>query len=210
MAEVYKRADELAASPYKPELLIIVSDPSIPDSPSKESLVITAEQLITAVHEWNCVQNVTEISGIKPRDFLTVVGLTAPAVIGQKIVKNGDLFLVVSLQPVTLFLIPGNIQRSSNIVNVSNSNSPYSASVNEDIFIDVTEGPVTINLPTIHAINDCVNLIPAAGRYEVNKLTIRSTEGMHGTTEDVEVSTDGLLIQARWVGGSNGFVFISK
>lgn len=211
MAETYKKAGELDSATYKRNLIVIVSDPDIPDSPTKESKKLTLGDISSNFYSWNPTTAINTITGLKATDFLTITGVTGYHQLSPSVtVKNDDVLLVVSLSPVTLFLIKANTERSREIVYVSNANSPYNAAINTDIFIDASTGPVTINLPTVHGTNESVNLIPNGGRYEVNPVTIQATDPIEGTVETVSIDVDNLLVSARWVGLPTGYIFISK
>lgn len=210
MPDTFLYARTLTPVDYSDNLIIVVSDPSIPlDDPDLASKRISASQLLSATHDWDPLSAFT-LDGVKTSDYLKVVNQPAYILLGNRTVKNGDMFLVVNLSPLTLFLLPTTSTPRHTIHWVSAAESPFTATINSDIYADVTDGPVTIALPTVHGENDCINIIPDAGRYELNALTITAIDNMAGATDAVEVTQDGLLIQARWVGGSVGYTFISR
>lgn len=210
MPDTYLYARTLTPVDYSDNLIIVVSDPSIPlNDPAIASKRISASQLLSVTHDWDPL-SVYSLAGVKTADYLKIVNQPDYILLGTRTVKNGDMFLVVSLAPLTLFLLPSSAMPRHAIYWVTNADSPFAATINSDIYVDVTDGPVTIALPTVHGENDCINIIPNAGRYEVHALTLTATDNMVGTTEAVDVTQDGLLIQARWVGGSVGYTFISR
>lgn len=204
---------ELTPVDYKDNLIVVVSDPDLPlDTPGTESKRIYLNQLLSLTHDWDPATAVLDIPNLKSHDFLRVINSPEFRALGNRVIHNDDILLVVGLNPVTLFLIPAKTVRTNDIVMITASDSPYSANINSDIYVDVTSGPIAIDLPTVHGINDNINLLPFGGRYEVNNLTINcaGTDTMHGTDDPVIVSSDNLLIQARWIGGSDGYIFISR
>lgn len=210
MPDTFLYARTLTPIDYRDNLIIVVSDPSIPlNDPDLASKRINASQLLSATHDWDPL-SVYSLTGVKTSDYLKIVNQPEYILLGTRTVKNGDMFLVVSLVPLTLFLLPAATVPRHSIHWVTNTDSPFAATINSDIYVDVTDGPVTIQLPTVHGENDCINIIPNAGRYEVHALTLTATDNMAGTTEAVDVTQDGLLIQARWVGDPVGYTFISR
>lgn len=202
---------ELTPVDYKDNLIVVVSDPDLPlDTPGTESKRIYLNQLLSVTHDWDPTTAVLDIPNLKSHDFLRVINSPNFRLLGNRVIHNDDILLVVGLTPVTLFLIPAKTVRTNDIVMITASDSPYSANINSDIYVDVTSGPIAIDLPTVHGINDCINIIPNGGRYEVNNLTITATDNMHGSVDPVIVNSDNLLIQVRWVGGTDGYLFISR
>lgn len=202
---------ELTPVAYKDNLIVVVSDPDIPlNSPNAETKRIYAEQLLSVTHDWDPATSLSTIASLKSHDFLRIINTPNYVNFSGRVIKDGDQLLVVGLSPAVLFLIPAKTARVNDIVKISATDSPYSAKINSDIYVDVSSGPVTIDLPTVHGINDNINIIPSNGRYEVNNLTITSADNIHGDTESVIVSSDNLLIQARWIGGTDGYIFISR
>lgn len=202
---------ELTPVDYKDNLIVVVSDPDLPlDTPGTESKRIYLNQLLSVTHDWDPATAVLDIPNLKSHDFLRVINSPDFRLLGNRVIHNDDILLVVGLSPAVLFLIPAKTARVNDIVKISATDSPYSAKINSDIYVDVSSGPVTIDLPTVHGINDNINIIPSNGRYEVNNLTITSADNIHGDTESVIVSSDNLLIQARWIGGTDGYIFISR
>lgn len=202
---------ELAPVDYKDNLIVVVSDPDLPlNTPGTESKRIYLNQLLSATHDWDPTTAVLDIPNLKSHDFLRVINSPDFRLLGNRVIHNDDILLVVGLNPVTLFLIPAKTVRTNDIIMITASDSPYSANINSDIYVDVTSGPIAIDLPTVHGINDCINIIPNGGRYEVNNLTITATDNMHGSVDPVIVNSDNLLIQVRWVGGTDGYLFISR
>jgi hypothetical protein len=204
---------ELTPVDYKDNLIVVVSDPDLPlDTPGTESKRIYLNQLLSVTHDWDPITPISGIAGLKSHDFLRVINTPNYVDFSGRVIKNGDHFLVVSVSPAVLFLIPARTTRVNDIVKITSADSPYNALINSDIYVDVSTGPVTISLPTVHGLNDNINILPFGGRYEVNNLTINcaGTDTMHGTDDPVIVSSDNLLIQARWIGGSDGYIFISR
>ena len=211
MPTVVRHSRELTPVNYKDNLIIVVSDPDIAlTEPGVESKRIYLNQLLTVTHDWDPTTDVLDITNLKSHDFLRVINSPSFRLLGNRVIKNDDILLVVGLSPVTLFLIPAKTVRTNDIIMITSADSPYNVNINSDVYIDVSSGPVTVVLPTIHGINDSINLIPNGGRYEVNNLTITATDTMHGSLDPVIVSSDNLLVQARWVDGADGYLFISR
>ncbi len=211
---IVTKAGDLDKIEYRDDLIIIVSDPSIPSGPTKRSKRIDASDIRNKFLDWNPQTsdlNAAPLNKKRVGDFLVVIGQANGFLIDGLVLKNGDIMLIQSISGLTTVLKPIFVAGSrKDIVVVTADESPFNTTVYQDILVDVTDGPVEVILPTIHAINDGIKLYAYKGRYEVNNLTISSSEKIHGMADDpIIVNVDNTSINVIWSGDTDGHLLFS-
>lgn len=213
MAEIIPvKAGGLAPVDFFKDFIIVVSDPRIPDNdPAKNSFALTAGKIRPAVFDWNVTTPIIDIVDLKPLDYVVLQGVSASGIlVSDYVLKTGDMLLVLSLDPTVSLLPVITGIRKANVVIVTNADSPYTAIMDNDLLIDVTDGPITVILPTEKPLFGRVNIYPYKGRYEINPLILQSTEKMHGVVDSIEIDIDNLSLQALWYAGDDGWLLFGK
>lgn len=198
---------------YHGDLLIAVSDPRVPNNdPTKESHRINLGSIRPVTYNWNTTLPITSVEGLKENDFVILKNVPATGlVINDYYLKQDDMLMVLAIEPQVLLLPIISGVRKTTLQIVTAVNSPFNAYAEMDIYVDVTNGPVTINLPTVKSINDRVNILPFKGRYEVNNLTINSTDMIHGMVDSITVDVDNVAMQCVWFDeDENGWLIFGK
>lgn len=204
--QVFKMAGDLAPVDYADNLIIVVSNPSIPDGPTKESERITAGDIRPQRYSWNpvAVPLMSGVTNLKNGDFLEITGLvTEPVLYNGVHLENEDTLHVRDVANNVFHLMPRRSKRvMRTVMAVYNVSVPmYTTRANDEVLVDVTDGEVSCLLPTVHEDGDEVLFIPLAGNYAINALIIHSTENLAGVVNDpVRVNIDNLPVRCRWVG----------
>ena len=93
----------------------------------------------------------------------------------------------------------------------TNSDSPYTASAGDLIFVDTSGGAVTVTLPASPSVGDEVRFIDSAGSFDSNALTVgRNSEKIQGDAADLTVNTERAGLGLAYSGSSNGWLLIEK
>lgn len=210
--QTFKKAGDLDTAAYADNLILVVSNPSIPEGPTKESQKIAVGDIRPKLFNWNPVTTplLVNIPLVKNGDLLQVQGLvTEPILYENQHIQNDDFIHVIDKQTNVFHLIPNKAKRVMRLtlavydVDIEF----YNTRANDKVFVDVTDGEVHCNLPTIHEDGDEVLFIPLAGNYALNSLYIHSTENLAGVINDpVRVNIENLPVRCTWVGDLNRWV----
>ena len=93
----------------------------------------------------------------------------------------------------------------------TNSDSPYTASAGDLIFVDTSGGAVTVTLPASPSVGDEIRFIDSAATFDSNALTIgRNSEKIQGDAADLTVNTERAGLGLAYSGSSNGWLLIEK
>lgn len=206
------KAGGLTPVDFFKDLIIVVSDPRVPDNdPDKNSFTLKAGLIRPVAHDWNVTTPIIDIVGLKPLDYVVLQGVVPQGImISDYVLKNGDMLLVISLDPTVSLLPVITGVRKANAIIVTAADSPYTAVIDTDVLVDVTAGPVTINMPSVKSQFSRLNIYPYKGRYEINPLTLQSTDKMHGVIDSIEIDVDNLTLQALWYDGDDGWLLFGK
>lgn len=213
--QTFKKAGDLNPATYTDELIIVVSNPAIPEGPSKESESLLSGEIRPQRFDWNPLtqSDISTLMTVKNGDFLTVIGLTNPILFDGQRLLNGDTLHILNKQTGEFKLIPDKTKRNMRLVVAPyNVTIPmYDVLANDEVLVDVTDGEVHCRLPTIHEDGDEVLFIPLAGNYAINPLVIHSTENLAGTVDDpVRVNVDNLLVRCVWVQSLNRWILTAN
>lgn len=214
--QVFKKASDLDPVGYADNLIVVISNPSIPDGPGKESQRLNAGDIRPQKFTWNPVTHpvIADLVTVKNGDFLEVSGLVTEPVLYNSIhLQNEDLLFITDKTNNLFVLVPNKTKRKMRLVV-----APYNATIpmydvlaNDEVLVDVTDGEVHCRLPTIHEDGDEVLFIPLAGNYAVNSLVIHSTENLAGAVDDpVRVNVDNLLVRCVWVQSLNRWILTAN
>lgn len=193
-------------------LVIVVSDPRIPDNdPNKQSFGLDVGNIRPAVFDWDVSTAITAIDNLKRNDYVVLKNVPIEGiVISEYFLKQDDMLMVLSLTPqVTLLPIISGVRKSI-LLTIDNTGSPFNAMPDMDILVNVLDGPVTIVLPAVKTLNSRVNIFPYRGRYEVNNLTLSSLDKIHGVVDSIVVDVDNVTLQAVWTGVDDGWLIFGK
>ena len=206
------KAIDLDLIPARDDLVIIVSDPTIPAGPTKRSKKITAGSLRVNAIDWDptVVTDPSTLPNVKVGSFLNVVNSENPSIFGDYAIYNGDTLIVLSLSPsVTLSLIPNNIARKQKVYDLTANATPVPIEANSVVYVDVSDGSVTLDIAEGSISSDSINIIPVGGKYSINNLFISSDFPIAGVLDSVNVDIDDLQLQLRWKDNISGWVIIS-
>jgi len=93
----------------------------------------------------------------------------------------------------------------------TNSDSPYTASAGDLIFVDTSGGAVTVTLPASPSVGDEIRFIDSTATFDSNALTIgRNSEKIQGDAADLTVNTERAGLGLVYSGSSNGWLLIEK
>lgn len=93
----------------------------------------------------------------------------------------------------------------------TNSDSPYTASAGDLIFVDTSGGVVTVTLPASPSVGDEVRFIDSTASFDSNALTVgRNSEKIQGDAADLTVNTERAGLGLAYSGSSNGWLLIEK
>lgn len=206
------KTGQLTKVAYHEGLVIVVSDPRIPDTdPDKQSFGLEIGGIRPAVHNWDVTTAITTIEDLKPNDYVVLRNVPANGiVITEYFLKQDDMLLVLSITPVVSLLPIISGVRKSILLTIDQADTPFNAMPDMDILVDVTNGPITIVLPTVKTLNNRVNIFPYRGRYEINNLTLSSIDKIHGMVDTVIVDVDNVTLQAVWTGPDDGWLIFGK
>lgn len=206
------KANDLDLIPTRDDLIIVVSDPAIPAGPNKRSKKITAGSLRVNAIDWDptVVTDPSTLPNVKVGSFLNVVNSENPSIFGDYAIYNGDTLIVLSLSPsVTLSLIPNNIARKQKVYDLTANATPVPIEANSVVYVDVSDGSVTLDIAEGSISSDSINIIPVGGKYSINNLFISSDFPIAGVLDSVNVDIDDLQLQLRWKDNISGWVIIS-
>lgn len=90
---------------------------------------------------------------------------------------------------------------------ITNAESPYTAVAGDDLFVDVTAGAVTINLPASPAISDqSISIVHAKGDVTTNNITVgRNGKPLMALTEDMTINTTNAALELAYMDGTQGW-----
>jgi hypothetical protein len=93
----------------------------------------------------------------------------------------------------------------------TNSDSPYTASAGDLIFVDTSGGAVTVTLPASPSVGDEIRFIDSTASFDTNALTVgRNSEKIQGDAADLTVNTERAGLGLAYSGSSNGWLLIEK
>ena len=89
---------------------------------------------------------------------------------------------------------------------VNNAASPYDSASNVRLLVDTTAGDVSVNLPAAPSLGDYVEIIDAAGKFDVNYLCVkRNGNKIMGLAEDMDVTTINASFELVYVNATFGW-----
>jgi hypothetical protein len=91
-------------------------------------------------------------------------------------------------------------------VDVDSALSPYSASAYELIFVDSTDGPITITLPSGPTKGDEVRIVDIKGTFAANACTVSSSAPIQGDSEDLIIDINRASLGLLYHSSLNGWV----
>jgi len=87
-----------------------------------------------------------------------------------------------------------------------NTDSPYTASDGDNIFVDCSAAAVTITLPASPTIGQQVKIIDGTGSAGTNNITVgRNSQNIQGSAADLTISTNNAGISLVFYDASNGW-----
>lgn len=87
-----------------------------------------------------------------------------------------------------------------------NTDSPYTASDGDNIFVDCSAAAVTITLPASPTIGQQVKIIDGTGSAGTNNITVgRNSQNIQGSAADLTISTNSAGISLVFYDASNGW-----
>ena len=88
----------------------------------------------------------------------------------------------------------------------TNSNSPYTASADDNIICDCSTGAITITLPSSPSIGNQVKIVDGDGNAGTNNITVgRGGEPIQGAAADLTISTNNAGISLVYYDGTQGW-----
>ena len=89
---------------------------------------------------------------------------------------------------------------------VDDTDSPYNATANTRLLVDTTSAVVTVNLPAAPSTGDYVEFVDAAGKFDVNNLTIdRNSLKIMGLDEDMTVGKLNASFRLVYANATSGW-----
>ena len=87
-----------------------------------------------------------------------------------------------------------------------NTDSPYTASDGDNIFVDCSAAAVTVTLPASPSIGQQVKIIDGTGSAATYNITVgRNSEKIQGATSDLTISTNNAGISLVYYDSTNGW-----
>lgn len=203
---------------FKAGLEIVVSDKTIPeDSQEKRSFRLDPMKIRQKEHLWTPPALFNTVQNAIPGDILVVHNLPNPVVFGNRVIKNNDRLQIVSINENFFMFLSHDAVEKPYIAVINAGMSPYTARANSVLYLDVSSGPVTIVLPAVVTNGDFVELVPMAGLYSVNPVTLQSTKAIAGveydedepTDNQVVIDIDDLRVEARFANEDYGYALTS-
>ena len=93
-----------------------------------------------------------------------------------------------------------------NPVDVDSATSPYSASAYDLIFVDSTDGPITITLPSGPSKGDEVRIVDIKGTFASNPCTVSSSSPIQGDSENLIIDITRASLGLLYHSSLNGWV----
>ena len=91
-------------------------------------------------------------------------------------------------------------------VEKDNSDSPYTASSGDNIFVDCSAAAVTITLPSGPSIGDQVKIVDGTGSAATYNITVgRNSQKIQGATSDLTISTNNAGVSLVFYDATNGW-----
>ena len=91
-------------------------------------------------------------------------------------------------------------------VEKTDSDSPYTASDGDNIFVDCSSDVVTVTLPASPSIGNQVKIVDGTGSAATNNITVgRNSEKIHGAEADLTISTNSAAISLVYYDSDNGW-----
>lgn len=207
------KAIDLDLIPARDDLIIIVSDPALPVGPSKRSKKVTLGSIRPVTIPWDIVATplVATIPGIKSGDFLKVQNADTGVEVGEVTVYTGDTLIVLTLTPaITMTLIPKQVARSLDVLDLVASANPVVVKPNTIIYTDVSAGEITLDVLAGSVNDEYIDIIPVGGAYSINNLIITSSAPIAGVVDNVVVDVDDIVLQLRWKDAVTGWIVITR
>ncbi len=93
------------------------------------------------------------------------------------------------------------------IVSLNNTDSPYSATINQALYIDSSSGAVTVTLPSSASVNDIISIIDAAGSFLTNNVTIsRNGHNINGVSSNFSLEEDYTYTEVIYINATVGWL----
>jgi len=93
-----------------------------------------------------------------------------------------------------------------NPVDADSATSPYSASAYDLIFVDSTDGPITITLPSGPSKGDEVRIVDIKGTFASNPCTVSSSSPIQGDSENLIIDITRASLGLLYHSSLNGWV----
>ena len=112
-----------------------------------------------------------------------------------------------TLQAATALYVEQEVENSHKTwASVDDTASPYDANANTRLLVDTTNGAVTVNLPAAPSTGDYVEFVDAAGKFDVNNLTIgRNSLKIMGLDEDMTVAKLNASFRLVYANATSGW-----
>jgi len=88
---------------------------------------------------------------------------------------------------------------------ITDSDSPYSASVGEEVYVDTSSAVATVTLPDSSGLSagDTVRVIDQTRSFNTNNCTVgRNSSNIDGSASDATLSTAGTVVTFKWSGNA--------
>ena len=112
-----------------------------------------------------------------------------------------------TLQAATALYVEQEVENSHKTwASVDDTASPYDANANTRLLVDTTNGAVTVNLPAAPSTGDYVEFVDAAGKFDVNNLTIgRNSLKIMALDEDMTVAKLNASFRLVYANATSGW-----
>ena len=111
-----------------------------------------------------------------------------------------------TLQAATALYVEDEVKSGAPWAAVDDTDSPYAATANTRLLVDTTNGAVTVNLPATPATGEYVEFVDAAGKFDVNNLTVgRNSLNIMGLAEDMTVAKLNASFRLVYANATSGW-----